>query len=386
MLTVLTTALAALLAAVTLLPLSGRHQWWIRMWDFPRVQIAILQVVVLVLAIWMEGPLRWAVVLVTAGGLLLHLARIRPFTPLARREMRFAPVRGDGHEVTLLAANVLLENKTPERIVRLIEEVDPDVLLLMETDERWLAALGPTLARYPTVLTAAHVKYYGMAFATRLETEGAELVELTRDGTPTCFADLRTPGGRLFHFAGLHPQPPVPGVDTEERDAQILYAARFARKTDVPLVVMGDFNDAAWSDTARSFKRYGEYLDPRRGRGLFASFHANNVLVRVAIDQLYVTEEVAICDFRLGPRVGSDHFPVIARVRIDPEEARGLNRAPPPLSAEEREEIERRLKDYADELRRRPEVDDAVGALPVAAEDAGSAPARAKAERGEVEP
>jgi cytochrome c553 len=77
---------------------------------------------------------------------------------------------------------------------------------------------------------------------------------------------------------------------------------------------------------------------------------------------------------------------VIARVRIDPEEARGLNRAPPPLSAEEREEIERRLKDYADELRRRPEVDDAVGALPVAAEDAGSAPARAKAERGEVEP
>ena len=73
-----------------------------------------------------------------------------------------------GHEVTLLAANVLLENEKTERIVRLIEEVDPDVLLLMETDERWLAALGPTLARYPTVLTAANVKYYGMAFATRL--------------------------------------------------------------------------------------------------------------------------------------------------------------------------------------------------------------------------
>ena len=44
-------------------------------------------------------------------------------------------------------------------------------------------------------------------------------------------------------------------VDTEERDEQILYAARFARGSDRPLVAMGDFNDAAWSDTAQRFKQ-----------------------------------------------------------------------------------------------------------------------------------
>ena len=364
MMAALTTALAALLALVTLLPLSGRHQWWIRMWDFPRVQIAVLQAVVLGLTFAMHGWLRWAVVVVTLAGLALHLARIRPYTRLARREVRFATARGDGHEVTLLAANVLLENQEVGRVAHLIEEVDPDVLLLMETDAAWIAALGPTLARYPTVLTSAEVKYYGMVFATRLPTEGARLLSLTDDDTPSCFADLTTAGGRAFHFVGLHPQPPVPGVDTEERDAQILYAARFARKTEVPMVVMGDFNDAAWSDTSHTFKHYGRYLDPRRGRGLYASFHAKNPLVRVAIDQLFVTEEVGVVDFRLGPKVGSDHFPVIARVRIDPEEAKGLNRPPAPLTAAEAAEIEERLRDYAARLKPRPEVEDAVGAAP----------------------
>ena len=185
-----------------------------------------------------------------------------------------------------------------------------------------------------------------MVFATRLEATEARFVRLTEDETPTIFAELRTRGGATFHFVGLHPQPPVPGVDTEERDAQILYAARFARGTDRPLVAMGDFNDAAWSDTAQRFKRYGRYLDPRVGRGLYASFHANNLLIRFAIDQLYVTEELAIAGFGLGPHVGSDHFPVIARVRIDAESAARLNRPTRPLDQPELADLDRRVEAY----------------------------------------
>ena len=59
---------------------------------------------------------------------------------------------------------------------------------------------------------------------------------------------------------------------------------------------MGDFNDAAWSHSSRLFKHYGRYLDPRRGRGLYASFHAKNPLIRCAIDQLFVTEEIGMVE------------------------------------------------------------------------------------------
>jgi endonuclease/exonuclease/phosphatase (EEP) superfamily protein YafD len=286
------------------------------------------------------------------AGLAWHLHRIRPFTPLAHREMRFAPSRKDGHEVTLLASNVLMDNDRHDLLRGLVERVDPDVLLLMETDERWTRAMEPVLGRYPTVLRLPKDDCYGMVFATRLEAVEACIVYLTEDETPSAYAELKAPSGRLFHFLGLHPQPPVPGVDTDERDAQILYAARFARKTDVPLIAMGDFNDAAWSWTSRLFKHYGRYLDPRVGRGLYASFSAKNPLIRCAIDQLFVTEDVAVVDFRLGPKVGSDHFPIIARIRIDPEEARRLDIPPPPMTEEEREEVDARVEEYRKGLRR----------------------------------
>src|SRR3712207_1479225 len=101
----LTCVLAVLLAVVSFLPLSGTHHWWVRMWDFPRVQIAIGQAIVAGLALgFVRGWLLWAVLVPTLTGLALQLWRIRPFTPLARREMKFAPVRRDGHEVSMLAS------------------------------------------------------------------------------------------------------------------------------------------------------------------------------------------------------------------------------------------------------------------------------------------
>ena len=50
-----------------------------------------------------------------------------------------------------------------------------------------------------------------------------------------------------------------------DRD-DVRLAARFAAKSGVPLIAMGDFNDAAWSDTSQRFKHVGGYIDPRIGR------------------------------------------------------------------------------------------------------------------------
>jgi endonuclease/exonuclease/phosphatase (EEP) superfamily protein YafD len=342
----LVVVVAALLAAVTLLPLVRSHAWWVRMWDFPRVQIAVGLAAVLPLAFVLPAPLRWVVLAVAAGCLAYQAVRIYPYTPLARKEMILATGSDAGAEATLLASNVLMENTDHARVRALIEKVDPDLLLLMETDRTWIDALEPVLARYPTVLTAPRDDCYGMVFATRLEVDEACIVPMTEEENPAAFAALRTPGGALFRFVGLHPQPPMPGDDTEERDAQILYAARFARADEVPLVAMGDFNDAAWSDTARRFKHYGRYVDPRIGRGIYASFDANRPLFRCAVDQLYVTEDMAISEFRLGPHVGSDHFPVIVRIRVDRALGARLNRQLPEMSAQERADLDARVETY----------------------------------------
>jgi endonuclease/exonuclease/phosphatase (EEP) superfamily protein YafD len=335
---------AALLAGTTLLPLSGSRAWWVRMWDFPRVHVAAGFLLLLPLAPLLAAPGALALAGLGLVGAAWQFRHIRPYTRLARPEVRLAPDAPD--TITCLVSNVLMENTDHAAVAALVERVDPDVLFLMETDARWIEALGPVLARYPSVLIEPRDDCYGLAFATRLPVEVARIVHLTRDGTPTVLAELRDREGRPFTFVGLHPQPPVPGQDTEERDAQIIFAARFARKSDRPLVAMGDFNDAAWSDTAQSFKRVGGYVDPRVGRGLFASFNAANLLIRCPIDQVYVTADVAVVSIALGGKVGSDHFPLIARLRIDPALAARLNTPPKPLDPAEVERLDEITEAY----------------------------------------
>ena len=330
---VLVWILAAALAAVTLLPLTASQAWWIRMWDFPRLHIAAGFGLLAVAALFLPGAARLVLLALAAAGAGYQLWRIRPYTRFARREMEFAPDAADG--ITLLTANVLMENAGHDRLSALIARSDPDLLFLMETDARWLAALEPVLARYPTVLREPRDDHYGLVLATRLAVTEARVVYLTRDETPSVLAELVGPDGRAFRFVGLHPQPPVPGQDTEERDAQIAYAARFARRSGVPIVAMGDFNEAAWSDRAQHFKRVGGYVDPRVGRGLFASFNANHPLIRCPIDQVYVTAEIAMVSIALLPPFGSDHLALLARIRLDPDLAAGLNTPPPPPDPEE---------------------------------------------------
>lgn len=341
-----TLILAAALALVTLLPLSPSRLWWVRIWDFPRLHIAGGFALTAVLALLLFGsPVGPVLAALALAGVAYQALWIYPYTTLAAKEARFAPDAPNG--VTLLAVNVLEENKRHDLVSDLIASVDPDILLLMETDAAWTEAMEPALARYPTVVREPRSDYYGMIFATRLEAEEARIVHLTRDETPTLLAGLRAPNGAAFAFVGLHPQPPTPdGDDTDDRDAQIIYAARFARRADLPVVVMGDFNEAAWSKGAKDFKRVGTYVDPRVGRGLYASFHANHWLIRCPIDQVYVTEDVAVVSISLGPRVGSDHFPMIARLRIDPALAAGLNTPPPPLDPAEIDNLDEIVAAY----------------------------------------
>ena len=339
---------ASLLVVATALPASGSTRWWVRMWDFPRAQLAGLLAAALVAVAATQGWSAWPLVAALGLGLGWQLWRILPYTPVAGPEMQLAPP-GSG-TVTLLAANVLMENRAHDRVRALVAEVDPDVLLLMETDRTWIEALEPVLAGYPTVVRTPRDDCYGMVFATRLAAASARTVRLSRDETPALLAELADPEGRPFRFIGLHPQPPVPGQDTDERDAQILYAARFARATAMPLVVMGDFNDVAWSRNSHRFKRVGGYLDPRVGRGLFASFDARRWWFRCPIDQIFVTGEVAVESFRLGPKIGSDHFPLIARISLDPALAAGLNRTPEQLAPAEAARIDARVEAWRRQL------------------------------------
>lgn len=307
--------------AVTLLPMTNSQMWWIRMWDFPRLHILVAAVLVALLALVVLRAPSLPLVVILAACAVYQAKKILPFTPLAAVEIELG--NGSGQPtITLLAANVLMENEQHDRLIALIEEENPDVLFLMETDARWTDALKPVLTRYQTVLRHPLDNHYGMIFASNLEVTSAETVFLVDDNTPTLLAEMRGPEGAAFHFIGLHPRPPVPGQDTEERDAQIKRAATMTEQSDLPVIAMGDFNEVAWSWTAHRFKHHGNFRDPRVGRGMLSSFDARYPWLRFPIDQLYLTEGIDLIAFERKRAVGSDHFPMGAVVAIRPRSDR----------------------------------------------------------------
>ncbi|WP_336986855.1 endonuclease/exonuclease/phosphatase family protein [Altererythrobacter aquiaggeris] len=338
---------AIILIAGTLLSTTDLNQWWIRIWDFPRVQILIAMVVT-AMALWFldRGWRPWFP-LVLAGLTIWQLYRVYPYTPVAAEEVALVQA-GESNEAacfTILTLNVLQKNREYQRTADLIRRTNPDVLLLTETDQPWADAMGPVLQPYANQIHRPLDNTYGIMFATRLPMKDATIQDMAQKDTPSVFATLMA-GKREFRMIGLHPRPPTVNQDTEERDAEIIVAAKQSRDIEMPVLALGDFNDVAWSDTTSLFKTIGSFLDPRVGRGTYATFPADMTWLGWPLDHLFVTEEFLLRDMSVGEPVGSDHLPVLAELCLAPVPARQRNQQTEAPSSEDEEEAGEVLKEF----------------------------------------
>lgn len=345
-------AIALVLLAISFLPELDVSWWWVRAMDVPRVQIAVAATGVLALSVLMPVWPVWSMAMLVVA-ILWQAQKIYPYTLLKRTEVQLADPHED--QIKLLSWNVLMDNTNYAKARDMIAAESPDVILLMETNQAWIDAMEPALKDYSTILRHPDEEYYGMLFASRLPTSEMRIVYLTEDETPSILVRMKAANGQEFRFVGLHPQPPLPGMDSDFRDRQMLYAARFARRDDLPIVSMGDFNAAAWSRESHRYKQLGEFVDPRVGRGLVASFDARSRVLRCPIDQLYITPDIALTGFHRGPDIGSDHFPMIATIRVDISLAARLNRAPPAMTADTRAALDQACEEHSDWLRKQHE-------------------------------
>lgn len=323
---------ACILGAIGLLftikPFIRRSDWYIRIGDFPRLQILVVLIAALAL-LAVTFDYRFYLDYVVAISIFVaighQLRTILPFTPLSRKEVQSAreAARRESN-VSLLIFNVLMENDRFDDAIAMIRSRDADIVLLAEPDAKWETALAPLAAEYPNRLSHPLDNRYGMILLSQLELIEPAVELLIQDDIPSIHTRVRLRDGRDIALHGVHPRPPVPGesLRSTERDGELLIVGKAVRESDSPCIVAGDLNDVAWSRTTKLFKRVSGLLDPRVGRGFFNSFHAAHPFLRLPLDHVFHSSEFRLVHIeRIKDSCGSDHFPVFIELSLERDAA-----------------------------------------------------------------
>jgi endonuclease/exonuclease/phosphatase (EEP) superfamily protein YafD len=228
--------LAVAVVATTVLPFIPTDEWWVRVCDFPRLQIAVTGGGLLLLGaafLRRAGGADRTLAALVAGAVAVQIWWIFPYTPMAGVEVRAAGRPTPENTLRFFTANVLMENRDSRALLEMIREQDPDVILLTEPDDWWIAQCRPLETTHPFTELHPQENTYGMALYSRLELVSPELLFRIEPAIPSIRTGVRLRGGQIVDFHGVHPRPPgidPPGPrdrqDSGPRDAELLVIAR----------------------------------------------------------------------------------------------------------------------------------------------------------------
>lgn len=349
-----------LLVAGTLASLTRLTPWFVRGWDFPRVQMAVLALACGAAEVALaasQGEVGWydwtflALMIAVTGW---QASLIRAYTPLASRQvLPAASPAGARNTLRLVISNVLESNCQFDHWGRVVAAEDPDVIIAAEVNEQWLRQISDGFGKsHPHTVAQPQDNCYGMALFSRLPLRDPRIEFIVQNDIPSIHCTLTLRDGTEVCLHSLHPRPPTPQEQNSSgpRDVELIVVGKRIRKQredgrTEPTIVVGDLNDVAWSQTTKLFQKLSGLLDPRRGRGFYNTFNANNRFFRFPLDHVFISREFRLIDLRVLDHVGSDHFPISITLAFEPDKQQ--DQPEPQPSAGDEHEAQERLQEQA---------------------------------------
>jgi len=266
--------------------------------------------------LWMLGGRRGRMVpLLAAVSIASGLLLVGPELLAASRQDRF---KGDAPTLKLVQFNLWGRNRDPKGTAEWIFEEDPDVIVFEEGFARSGGVARALAVRYPHVTTCAEpLPCSTMILSKRAPVAagglGGSVSEANLSGAWATFRGRRG----AFTVVGVHYTWPLPAGPQQQQTLRLSRALeRFPADS---LVVAGDMNSTPWSF---SLKRQDRLFGLERRTRALASWPAGDFSGRgivapfpfLPIDHVYAGEAWKTVAVRRGPKLGSDHYPVVVEL------------------------------------------------------------------------
>lgn len=340
------TAFGFVAIILTFMPFIAVDYWWVRMFDYPHLQLTLLTAIAIAtyfITFNFKEYQDYVFVTVLIACFVVQAVKIYPYTAFAGYEVKAAS-NGAKNLIKVYTANVLQKNKDMELLIAEVKEQDADILLFTEVDNQWQTEINNAIGRrYNYKISRPLDNTYGMSFYSKLPLVDPKIDYLASDSIPSVHTKVVLRSGDTIQLHGIHPTPPMPQENPKstDRDAEMMKVAKMSLDSELPVIVFGDFNDVAWSQTTRLFKNVSELLDVRMGRGLFNTFNAKNMIMRWPLDHIFVSEHFRIVEVERGSKINSDHFPFYTMLSFEPNKA--SEQVPEPATKEEIKEAEEEI-------------------------------------------
>lgn len=294
---------------VSFFPLINSTHWVFRLFDFVRLQISVILILLLLVIpiLSVNNSIIFITVAFISIALIYQLFVILPYFP-KKQNIREVPE----NSIVALSVNVKQNNKDYHKLIKLVKQIDPDILLTLETNKEWEKNLEELESELRKVVSVPKENRYGIHFYTKLDVKEFKIHYLISEEHPSIEVTLTDYINNEFIFWGIHPPPPSPTEKptSKQKDAELMKVAKIVRNSSKPIIVSGDFNNVAWSKASKLFSKISNLKDARINRGIYSTFPANFPILGFPIDLLFHTESLTISDIKVLSSIGSDHLPL----------------------------------------------------------------------------
>lgn len=212
------------------------------------------------------------------------------------------------------AVNLRGGNRNSERFERWLADAQPHVVALAELNHRHTEAMNRLDGIYPARSMHPGYDNFGIGLMSRFPIVTTERFYLG-DVSPAIAAEIQTPDG-VIDVIAIHLRPPISPNQAARRNQQLVALAELAAERRHPLVILGDFNTTPYSPKLQRLLADGGLADTSRGRGISYTWPRGLPLFRVPIDLCLVSTEFEVLNQRLGPAIGSDHWPLVTSLAL----------------------------------------------------------------------